>query len=133
MHCRWTNFGKINRWGRATVEPIVHPRLKRYRYHFVICTPTHTMFQFRDFIGFLNSVESEYLKLWSLKNPLKWYQSRTNFLGNEHRKSTFQLLRRRLGGWASSGKPKGRKMNFRLVVLWEWLRVWYHLNWFQEL
>ena len=48
-------------------------------------------------------LESELFRLQSFKNHLKWYQIRTDFLGTKNGKFTFQLLRRRNCGRASSG------------------------------
>ena len=47
---------------------------------------------------------SGYLRLKSFKKHLNWYQTRTNFLGTQYRKSIFWLLRGHLSRWPSLDK-----------------------------
>ena len=52
---------------------------------------------FCDFGAELTKLESEKLRLWSIKNHLKWYKTRTNYQGRENRKFILRFLRGRLG------------------------------------
>ena len=68
---------------------------------------TNDLVEFRDFPEVRSQwtkLESEFLRWKSLKNHLKWYQTRTNFMGVRQWKSILWLLRGRLSSWLFMSK-----------------------------